>query len=70
MSVLNLLLQDGRIYCRECLVQIPATFLACPICYGLVRDHGQWISPESTSSPREPEEQQILLFTNPQEYPA
>ena len=70
MSTLNLLLQDGRIYCRECLVQIPATFLFCPICYGLVQEKGQWVAPKNSPLQRESEEQQTFLFPHMQEYPA
>jgi hypothetical protein len=67
MSVLNLVLHPGHIYCRECLVQIPATFLFCPQCHGLVRVQDEWVAPESRSPPREPKEQQILLFSCAQE---
>jgi len=71
MSTLNLVLHPGHIYCRECLMQIPATFLACPVCYGLVRAGEQWIAPAVTlQQPPEREEQQIWLFPRAQEYPA
>jgi hypothetical protein len=70
MSALNLVLLNGHIYCRECLVQIPDTFLACPICYGLVRVRNQWVVPEDNLPPWEPEGQQILLFPSMHEYPA
>jgi hypothetical protein len=70
MSALNLVLLNGHIYCRECLVQIPDTFLACPVCYGLVRDRGEWVAPESSPPRWEPQEQQIPLFPGTPEYPA
>jgi hypothetical protein len=71
MSILNLLLQDGRIYCRECLCQIPPTFLACPACHGFVREHGHWVAPTpAEKSSRVSESEQPLLFENSAyEYP-
>lgn len=71
MSALNLVLHPGCIYCRECLRQIPATFLFCPCCYGFVRDGHAWVTP-LLSAPRlpEPEEQQNLLFPPAPEHPA
>lgn len=65
MNALNLLLQDGRIYCRECLCQIPATFLACPACHGFVRERGHWVVPAPGGKPpRAPDSEQPLLFEN------
>ena len=70
MSALNLVLLNGHIYCRECLVQIPDTFLACPICYGLVRERGHWVAPAPTpKSSMEDEEQPLLFDTGAPEYP-
>jgi hypothetical protein len=70
MSLLNLLPVAGRIYCRECLCQIPATYLACPACAGYVKDSfGRWIMPAaSPKNQAESAEEQTPLFSA-QEYP-
>ena len=69
MSALNLVLHPGHIYCRECLVQIPATFLACPVCCGLVRENGRWVAPAREPEPT-PTPEQPRLFAAEAEYPA
>ena len=71
MSALNLVLLNGHIYCRECLVQIPDTFLACPVCAGFVREKGQWVAPTPAPKPPPEDKEQPLLFDlRTQEYPA
>ena len=71
MSALNLVLHPGHIYCRECLMQIPATFLFCPVCNGFVREGNEWVAPPSSPPPLPGlEEQQALLFPPLPEYPA
>ena len=71
MSTLNLVLHPGHIYCRECLVQIPDTFLFCPGCYGFVRDGHAWVTPPVHDPPLSgPEEQDLLLFPPAPEHPA
>ncbi len=62
MSELNLLLLEGFVYCSKCLAQIPATFLACPNCYGLVRERGHWVAPAPTLKPSLEDEKPPLLF--------
>jgi len=65
MSTLNLLLQEGRIYCRECLCQISPTFLACLACHGWVRERGHWVAPNpAENSSRASDSEQPLLFEN------
>jgi hypothetical protein len=71
MSALNLVLHPGHIYCRECLEQIPATFLFCPRCCGFVRDGNQWVAlAPAPLRPPEGEEQPLLFDMSTQEYPA
>jgi len=71
MSALNLVLLNGHIYCRECLAQIPATFLACPVCAGFVREKGHWAAPTPPPEPARADGEQPLLFdTSAPEYPA
>ena len=71
MSTLNLVLHPGHIYCRECLMQIPATFLFCPCCDGFVREGDQWVPPApALKSPPADEEQPLLFDTRAPEYPA
>ena len=71
MSALNLVLHPGHIYCRECLMQIPATFLFCPCCNGFVRDGEQWVAPAPAPKPPLQDKEQPLLFdTGTQGYPA
>ena len=70
MSALNLVLHPGHIYCRECLVQIPATFLFCPVCAGFVCENGHWVALASTPKPPTEEEQPLLFDLAAPEYPA
>ncbi len=71
MSELNLLLLEGFVYCPQCLAQIPATFLACPHCYGLVQENDAWVAPAPPPKmPPTDEEQPGLFGVGTQEYPA
>ena len=65
MGVLNLFLQEGRIYCRKCLCQIPATFLVCPVCAGLVQEPSEGVTPPLAKPPQPYAEQHAEA-----EYPA
>ncbi len=63
MSELNLMLVTGHIYCPECLSQIPATFLACPVCAGFVREKGHWAAPPPPPEPARAEAMGRSLYT-------